>query len=268
MNNKETYIKRIKGFKYKSRDDYEKSNKTITFHVVICLAIFSMMFATLCIVMGVLNGMEIEGILGILFCVGTLDAVIFSLILGFYGNPHFGNDFDFFEELQERYRMRNKQYQPMLYSACSDLNDVIQLSDGKLFRSYQFINVEKSDINYIAVELPKNSKVISSDNTNQEERIRLKKMCMFTWLGELELIKILTPIRDYYRNKKVNAKIKKEQEFIKKQSEINATITDDEILDLPLYQTYKNLSKKAKEDVKCYNREKQEHLKNIKNIIS
>lgn len=42
------------------------------------------------------------------------------------------------------------------------------------------------------------------------------------------------------------------EKFINEQSKINATITDDEIKDLPLFQTYKNLSKNAKEDVKGY----------------
>lgn len=93
-------------------------------------------------------------------------------------------------------------------------------------------------------------------------------MCMFQWLDEIKLSEIVTPIIEYYRNKEINAKMKKEQNLIQNQSNINATITDDEINDLPLFQTYKNLSKKAKEDVKEYNSEKQEHLKNLKKIIS
>lgn len=141
-------------------------------------------------------------------------------------------------------------------------------NDGKLFRLYQFINAEESDIKYIAIELPKKSKIITFDNTDQEERIRLKNMCMFQWLDEVKLSKIVTPIREYYRNKEMNAKIKKEENLIKNQSKINATITDDEIKNLPLFQTYKNLSKNAKEDVESYHSEKQEHLKNLKKIIS
>lgn len=260
MNNKETYIKRIDAFKYGSRKEYEKKNKTVTFCVVIILIILDMILSTLIIVVG----KDIEDILYGLAGVQML----LTLILTFALVGREERYFDFFEEIKERYRMRNKKYQPISFSAYMDLNDLVQLYDGKLFRLYQFINAEESDIKYIAIELPKKSKIITFDNTDQEERIRLKNMCMFQWLDEVKLSEIVTPIREYYRNKEINAKIKKEENLIKNQSKINATITDDEIKDLPLFQTYKNLSKKAKEDVESYHSEKQDHLKKLEKIIS
>ena len=258
--NKETYIKRIDAFQYESRKEYEKKNKTVTFCVVISLIILDMILSTLIIVVG----KGIEDIFYGLAGVQILLIFLLTFVLAGIGESYF----DFFEEIKERYRMRNKKYQPISFSAYMDLNDLVQLYDGKLFRLYQFINAEESDIKYIAIELPKKSKIITFDNTDQEERIRLKNMCMFQWLDEVKLSEIVTPIREYYRNKEMNAKIKKEENLIKNQSKINATITDDEIKNLPLFQTYKNLSKNAKEDVKSYHSEKQEHLKNLKKIIS
>lgn len=258
--NKKTYIKRIDAFQYESRKEYEKDNKTITFCVVISLIILDMILSTLIIVVG----KDSEDILYGLAGVQILLILILTFVLAGIGESYF----DFFEEIKERYRMRNKKYQPISFSAYMDLNDLVQLYDGKLFRLYQFINAEESDIKYIAIELPKKSKIITFDNTDQEERIRLKNMCMFQWLDEVKLSKIVTPIREYYRNKEMNAKIKKEENLIKNQSKINATITDDEIKDLPLFQTYKNLSKNAKEDVESYHSEKQEHLKKLEKIIS
>lgn len=265
MRNSETYIKRNDAFQYGSRKEYEEKNKTITFYFIISLFILDIVFSTLFILMGVVNGVNINNILGTIFGIGVLNTIIFSIITGINQTSFY---IDFLEEFKERYRMRDKQYQPISFSAYMDLNDLVQLNDGKLFRLYQFINAEESDIKYIAIELPKKSKIITFDNTDQDERIRLKNMCMFQWLEEVELSKIVTPIREYYRNKEINAKMKKEENIIKNLSKINATITDDEINDLPLFQTYKNLSKKAKEDVKEYNSEKQEHLKNLKKIIS
>lgn len=262
MDNKETYIKRIDAFKYESRKEYEKRNKTITFSVVMGLAILDIILSIFFIIIG----KDVEGIFAGIVPLQMIMATIFAVIFGFFSADEF--DFDFLEEIKERYRMRDKQYQPVSFIAELDLNDIVQLSNGKLFRQYQFINAEESNINNIAIELPKESKIITFDNTDKQERIRLKNMCMFQWLDEVKLSEIVTPIREYYRNKEMSEKIKKEENFIKKQSEINATITDDEIHDLPLFQTYKNLSKKAKEDVKGYNREKQEHLKNLKKIIS
>lgn len=258
MRNSETYIKRIDAFQYGSRKEYEEKNKTITFHVVISLAILDIIISTLFIA----TGKDIESNLYAIAFFQMLMAIIFGCIFGIIEQSSY---FDLFEEIKERYRMRDKQYQPISFSAYMDLNDVVQLSDGKLFRLYQFINAEESNIKYIAIELPKKSKIITFDNT--DERIRLKNMCMFQWLDEVKLSKIVTPIREYYRNKEISAKMKKEENIIKNQSKINATITDDEINDLPLFQTYKNLSKKAKEDVKDYNCEKQEHLKDLERII-
>lgn len=260
MNNEETYIKRINAFEYTSRKEYEKNEKTITFCVIISLIILDMILSTLIIVVG----KDIESILNGLIGIQVLIVIILTIALAGVSERYF----DFFEEIKERYRMRDKKYQPISFSAYMDLNDLVQLYDGKLFRLYQFINAEESDIKYIAIELPKKSKIITFNNTDQEERIRLKNMCMFQWLDEVKLSEIVTPIREYYRNKEMNAKIKKEENLIKNQSKINATITDDEIKDLPLFQTYKNLSKKAKEDVESYHSEKQEHLKKLEKIIS
>ncbi|RIL88133.1 hypothetical protein BUY32_11835 [Staphylococcus cohnii] len=262
MNNKETYIKRIDAFKYESRKEYEKRNKTITFSVVMGLAILDIVLSIFFIIIG----KDIEGIFAGIVSLQMIMATIFAVIFGFFSADEF--DFDFLEEIKDRYRMRDKQYQPVSFIAELDLNDIVQLSNGKLFRQYQFINAEESDINNIAIELPKNAKIIGFDNTNREERIRLKKMCMFACLNERELSKIITPIREYYRSKEISKKIKKEENLIKKQSKINATITYDEIHNLPLFKTYKNLSNKAQEDVKGYNNEKHEHLKNLKKIIS
>lgn len=264
MKNSETYIKRIEAFQYGSRKEYEEKKKTITFYVILSLVILDIVLSTLFILMGVINGVNIDSILGTIFGVGVLNAIIFSIITGINETSFY---IDFFEEFKERYRMRDKQYQPISFSAYMDLSDLVQLNDGKLFRLYQFINAEESDIKYIAIELPKKSKIITFDNTDQEERIRLKNMCMFQLLDEVKLSKIVTPIREYYRNKEISAKMKKEGNIINNLSKINATITDDEIHDLPLFQTYKNLSKKAKEDVKDYNCEKQEHLKDLERII-
>lgn len=261
MKSSENYIKRIDAFQYDSRKEYEKSNKTITFCVVISLAILDIIISTLFIS----TGKDIESSLYAIVFFQMLMAMIFAVIFGINERSSY---FDFFEELKERYRMRNKQYQPISFSAYMDLNDIVQLNDGKLFRLYQFINAEESDIKYIAIELPKKSKIITFDNTDQEERIRLKNMCMFQWLDEVKLSEIVTPIREYYRNKEISAKMKKEQNIIQNQSNINATITDDEINNLPLFQTYKNLSKKAKEEVECFNNEKQQHLKDIQKIIN
>lgn len=260
MKNSETYIKRIDAFQYDSRKEYEEKKKTITFHVVISLAILDIIISTLFIA----TGKDIESSLYGIALFQMLMAMIFGCMFGIILNSRY---FDFFEEIKERYRMRDKKYQPISFSAYMDLNDLVQLNDGKLFRLYQFINAEESNIKYIAIELPKKSKIITFDNTDQEERIRLKNTCMFQWLDEVKLSKIVTPIREYYRNKEINSKMEKEEKLIQNQSKINATITDDEIHDLPLFQTYKNLSKKAKEDVKDYNCEKQEHLKDLERII-
>lgn len=260
--------KTFKPYVYQSRSAYEMKYKSVDFWfstiglVIAAGLLFISIILVILDMIGTLKGHSGQYI-------GYLFGSFFSSLLFFAFSWIISGGLDFYsEELVERINMRDKNYQPLLNTVRVELNYLVQLGNGQLFRQYHFINAEESGSDYIVIKLPNDAKIITEANTKRKDRDTLNNTCMFNKVDELELLDIISPITKYHENIEYNNMIKQEEKFINEQSKINATITYDEIDNLPLFKTYKNLSNKAIEDVKGYDSEKQEHLKNLKKIIS
>ena len=257
--------KTFKPYVYQSRTAYEMKYKSINFW-----------FSTLGFVIGV-------GLLFITIILNLLDMI--GILKGQYIGYFFGSCFVsilfiwfswiisrglsfYLEEIVERINMRDKNYQPLINTVRIELNYLVQLSNGYLFRQYQFINAEESGSDFIVIELPKDAKLINEVNTSRENREILNNTCMFNKVDERELLDIITPITKYHEEKAYREKVKEEENFVKSQSKINASITNNDIKNLPLFKSLKELENKTDEEIQQYNEDTKNNLKENQKIIS
>lgn len=192
---------------------------------------------------------------------GFFAILVCGIVLGLAGY----GVIDFIDECKERYRMRKyPKYIPIEYRVMAELNSVVKMQNGELFRKYQFINAEQSGTNYITLQVPKN---ILSDTYKVNDTTIAERMCMFNRLNEMELADILIPIKQYYEDKQYREEIERKEAEIKEQSEANSRITTEDINNLPLFKSMQSLVDKTEEDVKKYHEETQFHLKDNKDIV-
>ncbi|RIL23388.1 hypothetical protein BUY99_05210 [Staphylococcus gallinarum] len=201
--------------------------------------------------------------------IGYLFGVFFSSLLFFAFSWIISGGLGFYlEELVERINMRDKNYKPLICTARIDLNYLVQLSNGYLFRQYQFINAEESGSDFIVIELPKDAKIINEANTSRENIEILNNTCMFDKVDEQELLAIITPITKYHEEKAYREKIKEEEKFVENQSKLNANITNNDIKNLPLFKSLKELKNKTDQEIQQYNEDTKNMLKENQKIIS
>src|SRR5699024_3364790 len=134
----------------------------------------------------------------------------------------------------------------------SELNGIVKTQNGELFRKYQFINAEQSGTNHITLQVPKN---IVFDTYTVKGKPSVEKMCMFNRLSEMELSDILIPIKQYYEDKEYRAEMERKEAEIKRQSEINSRMTNEDINNLPLFKSMQAIADKTEQDINKYHKE-------------
>lgn len=254
---------KLRAFEYNSRQEYEQSNKSSDFWVVLGIpTTIIFLITTLGLGRNILLLNDVTMTLGVgltMICTLLVIASVIWLISSLYDVD------DFMEECKERYKMwKYKKYHPIEASTLSKLNSVVQLKNGEMYRKYQFINAEKSDSKYITLQLPREDmtvwQTIKGRPTNEN-------MCMFKKLSEVEMADILIPIQQYHEDNKYRAELERKEEEIKQQSEINSQVTSEDIKGLPLFKSMKTIADKTAQDVNKYNKEMQSNLKENKNIV-
>ncbi|MFI8542388.1 hypothetical protein ACIGCI_12415 [Staphylococcus capitis] len=240
-------MNKIYPFIYNSREEYIEQNKSFDFYIFSFIAILSF-------------GLIITGLFSLIisFSLATL-----FLLFGFGGFMGFfptGCMTELIDELVERVNMKNTNYQPLKENT-KELNNIVKLENGKLFRVYQFIKQESSGRDYVCYEIPKNAYILRNDELAE-------KSCLFSKLDDFKLGDILTPISKYYIDKEHRQKLKSDENYINKQSEINKNISKEEIDQLPLFNGLKYLQKDIKSEIDSYNKESEINLKQNQDIIS
>lgn len=240
-------MNKIYPFIYNSREEYIEQNKSFDFYIFSFIAILSF-------------GLIITGLFSLIisFSLATL-----FLLFGFGGFMGFfptGCMTELIDELVERVNMKNTNYQPLKENT-KELNNIVKLENGKLFRVYQFIKPESSGRDYVCYEIPKNAYILRNDELAE-------KSCLFSKLDDFKLGDILTPISKYYIDKEHRQKLKSDENYINKQSEINKNISKEEIDQLPLFNGLKYLRKDIKSEIDSYNKESEINLKQNQDIIS
>lgn len=258
-------IKTFEPYLYKSRIKYEMRYKSIDFWfstggfiLGFTLIIFPVILNLLAL-NGIIKGSYIS--LAFVCSLFAFASILYSVIIS-------GGFGEYVIEIVERINMRDKNYQPLVNTVRVELNYLVQLSNGQLFRQYQFINAGKSGANYIVVEVPKDAKIINEANTSKKDREILNNTCMFNRRDELELLSIITPITKYHEDKAYRDKIKEQEKFTKNQSKLNASITNKDINNLPLFKSLKELQNKTDQEVQQCNEDTKKILKENQKIIS
>lgn len=240
-------MNKIYPFIYNSREEYIEQNKSFDFYIFSFIAILSF-------------GLIITGLFSLIisFSLATLFLLFgFAVFMGFFPN---GCMTELIDELVERVNMKNTNYQPLKENT-KELNNIVKLENGKLFRVYQFIKPESSGRDYVCYEIPKNAYILRNDELAE-------KSCLFSKLDDFKLGDILTPISKYYIDKEHRQKLKSDENYINKQSEINKNISKEEIDQLPLFNGLKYLQKDIKSEIDSYNKESEINLKQNQDIIS
>lgn len=240
-------MNKIYPFIYNSREEYIEQNKSFDFYIFSFIAILSF-------------GLIITGLFSLIisFSLATLFLLFgFAVFMVFFPN---GCMTELIDELVERVNMKNTNYQPLKENT-KELNNIVKLENGKLFRVYQFIKPESSGRDYVCYEIPKNAYILRNDELAE-------KSCLFSKLDDFKLGDILTPISKYYIDKEHRQKLKSDENYINKQSEINKNISKEEIDQLPLFNGLKYLQKDIKSEIDSYNKESEINLKQNQDIIS
>lgn len=261
---KELYtFKKLRPFEYNSREAYKRYNTAGEYWVMIALVISIISIISLIIfaILGASKYNTLAMIGGVIAPFIGLGVLMLALWLG-VSEYSVG---DFIDECIVRYKMwKHSNYIPIEAKAMSELNSVVKMKNGELFRKYQFINAEKSGTNYITLQVPKN---IIFDTYTVKGTPSSEKMCMFNRLSEMELMDILIPIKQYYEDKQYREEMERKETEIKAQSEANSRITTEDIHNLPLFKSMQSLADKTEEDVKKYHKETQSHLKDNQDIV-
>lgn len=255
--------KNIKPFKYKSRQVYRNQETMGEFWVMIATIVLIISIATIMsLTFFVLPKSSLFSLISVIISPIVLFAILSCII--WLGVSEYGMSY-FIDECKERYKMRKyPNYIPIEYSAITELNSVVKMQSGELFRKYQFINAEKSGTNYITLQVPKN---IIFDTYKVKGTPSAEKMCMFNRLSEMELMDILIPIKQYYEDKQYREEMERKETEIKAQSEANSRIKTEDIHNLPLFKSMQSLADKTEEDIKKYHKETQSHLKDNQDIV-
>lgn len=255
--------KEINPFKYNSKEAYKRDNTDVEFWVIIAFLIVVMCISAIFILVAFIlpknNSLALISVAILTFLFFALFIFVAWLSLESYGVGVF------IDECKARYKMwKHSNYIPIEAKAMSELNSVVKMKNGELFRKYQFINAEKSGTNYITLQVPKN---IIFDTYTVKGTPSSEKMCMFNRLSEMELMDILIPIKQYYEDKQYREEMERKEREIKAQSEANSRITTEDIHNLPLFKSMQSLADKTEEDVKKYHKETQSHLKDNQDIV-
>lgn len=153
----------------------------------------------------------------------------------------------FLEERKIRKKLKQSDnYQPLSYAGKS-LNNVIELSNGKLFRMYHFISIDKCNDQEIFIELPVGYK--------EDKSLMSEDLCMFKRLNEIELCNLLTHIQEYYVEKRFRENLYSSESIQKEKASISSKITFNELEALPTFKSLYKLKEITENEFNLYNSE-------------
>lgn len=172
-------------------------------------------------------------------------------------------------------RQKNYPYYQPYNEKLRELNHIIEMQDGKLFRRYHFINAEESDTKRIVTEIPysayehKEDGNISVNVSKQaEDKANAREQaCIFERLSEVELANKVTPILEYHRKQKENQAINEKEAYINKQSKLNADITEKDMKQLPLFQSLEKITAQVQKDIEAEQNRQQANAEALHNIV-
>lgn len=243
----------IEPYEYNSVKEYKADNTSPKFWLVLIVPIsFFILFTSTYIITFIAEGAQLfYGVTGI-----VLSSVMFYVTMHILEN-----EYDYVNDIIEEYRIRKalrkrKGHMPIKSDALKMLNGVVKMYDGKMYRAYQFINAEKSNKRHIAMQYPEYSIIINNDDT-----------CMFSKLNEKEIMAIVDTILNYHQDKAMQEEIERKERNFKKQSDINRTITQEDINNLPLHKSLESISDEIDDDFKRYSDKLQHYNDELKSKI-
>lgn len=262
--------RKIYPYEYRTTADYKEKVINFEFWIMsllpftILIAVLS--FATTSLPSEVSTKDTLIAITGMVFMLLSAIGLIHNFVSAHYGFT------DFIDELRIRKKFKkHDNYTPLEKEALEALNDIVKLKDGRLYRRYHFINVEKSDVDYVLIELPDN---VESVSKNISKYASDEEMCMFDALSEADMLDILLPIKAYYEDKLHQSQLEQKrikenekQKEIYQQSEINQKVTKQDVRNLPLLKSLKSINNKAKRDISQYQEDIRENAEQNQSII-
>lgn len=107
----------------------------------------------------------------------------------------------------------------------SSLNNLIETPNEKLYRKFEFIDINNSNEEKIAINIPKGYKEhkISSENENIQ---LLNDICLTDEASESELIDMIKVVGEYHYNARVDQEIKRKNEFVKHKTKMQYVSND------------------------------------------
>lgn len=262
--------RKIYPYEYRTTADYKEKVINFEFWIMSLLPftilITALSFATTSLPSEVSTKDTLIAITGMVFMLLSAIGLIHNFVAAHYDVE------DFIDELRIRKKFKkHDNYIPLKKEAHETLNDIVKLKDGRLYRRYHFINVEKSDVDYVLIELPDN---VESVSKNISKYASDEEMCMFDALSEADMLDILLPIKAYHEDGLYQSQLEQKrieenekQKEIYRQSEINQKVTKQDVHNLPLLKSLKSVNNKAKRDISQYQEDIRENAKQNQSII-
>lgn len=107
------------------------------------------------------------------------------------------------------------------------LNDLIETPNEKLYRAFEFIDVDQSSENEIAIDIPNNYKRHNIQSTNENIKL-INEICRTDKKSYDELIELIKVVQQYHHDLRITEEIKRKERFINHKSKMQFINHDDE----------------------------------------
>ena len=196
--------------------------RMMNFHSFLMLiAMYSLLsfvfpFATISVIGGeYLEGKPLMNIITLIICV-VLGVVFFILALSFTRKV---------SKIEREIEIRD-EFISSISEDISSLNNLIESPNEKLYRKFEFIDINNSNEEKIAINVPNGYKEhkISSENENVQ---LLDDICLTDEASESELIDMIKVVGEYHYNTRVNQETKRKNEFVKHKIKMQYVSNDE-----------------------------------------
>lgn len=107
------------------------------------------------------------------------------------------------------------------------LNDLIETPNEKLYRVFEFIDVDQSSENEIAIDIPNNYKRHNIQSENENIKL-LDEICRTDKKSYDELIELIKIVQQYHHDLRITEEIKRKERFINHKSKMQFVNHSDE----------------------------------------
>lgn len=195
--------------------------RMMNFHSFLMLiAMYSLNFVFPFAIISVIGGEYLEGkplmnIIALIICV-VLSVVFLLLSLLFTRKV---------SKIEREIEIHD-EFKSSISEDISSLNNLIEAPNEKLYRKFEFIDVNNSNEEKIAINIPKGYKEhkISSENENVQ---LLDDICLTDEASESELIDMIKVVGEYHYNTRVNQETKHKNEFVKHKVKMQYVSNDE-----------------------------------------